>query len=150
MSVRCQNLTECFEQIRAYADGEGTGYPLLVNTENFHDYQEIMQRFKADESKQCVYVSEHTFENGLPNIQEVLEIIKGDGSYVVSGIAQSLMLQGKDALDAEIDNLIGLSVHNHAIIMLCLCRTVLEKYMNRDIRFANRIILLDGEKASLP
>ena len=148
--MRCQNLTECFEHIRAYADGEGTGYPLIVNTDNFHDYQEIMQRFKADETKQCIYVSEHTFGNGLPNIQEVLNIIKGDGNYVVSGIAQGLMLQGKDALDAEIDNLIGLPVHDHAIVVLCLCRPFLEKYLNRDIRFENRIILLDGEVTTLP
>ena len=148
--MRCHDLTECFEHIRAYVDGKGTGYPLIVNTENFHDYQEIMQRFNADETKQCIFVSEHTYGNGLPNIQEVLEIIKSDGSYVVSGISQSLMLQGKDALDAEIDHLIGFPIHDHAIIMLCQCRTILEKYLNRDIRFTNRVILLDGVKSSLP
>ena len=75
--MHCQSLTECFEDISAYAGTEGTGFPLIVNTENFHDYQQIMERLSADKSKQCIYISEHTYENGLPNIQEVLEIIKG-------------------------------------------------------------------------
>ena len=41
--MHCQSLNECFEHISAYADGKGTGYPLIVNTDNYHDYQEIIR-----------------------------------------------------------------------------------------------------------
>lgn len=148
--MHCQSLTECFEDISAYAGTEGTGFPLIVNTENFHDYQQIMERLSADKSKQCIYISEHTYENGLPNIQEVLEIIKGEGCFVVSGVSQSLMLQSKKALDSQIDDLISYPIKDHAIILLCQCRVILEKYMKRDIRLENRVILLKGEKTPLP
>lgn len=148
--MHCKSLVECFEGISAYANGAGTGYPLIVNAENFSDYQEIMHRLSADETKQCIYVSDHTFGNGLPNIHEVLEIIRGNSCYVVSGISQSLMLQGADALDRLVDTLIGCSIRDHAIIVLSHCRLYLEKYMQRDIRLANRIILIDGVKSTLP
>ena len=149
--MRCQNITECFEQIRAYAEGENTGFPLIVNVENFKDYQEIMQRLIADDTKQCIYVSEHTYVNGLPDIQSVLDIIREDGNYVVSGFSQGLMLQGEKALDTQIDNLIGYSIYGHAIVLLCQCRHFLEKYLQRDKdRLERRIVFLEGEKTSLP
>ena len=148
--MHCQNLTECFEAISAYTNGEASGFPLIVNAENFSDYQEIMLRLSADESKQCIYVSDHTFSNGLPNIQEVLTSIKGSSCYVVSGFSQGLMLHGQAALDRQIDNLIGYSICGYSIVILSHCRTYLEKYMQRDIRLNGRIILVDGEKSPLP
>lgn len=148
--MRCENLTECREQIRAYAEGASTGYPLIVDAQNFHDYQEIMNWFSAEGSKQFVFVSHHTFANGLPNVPELLQSISEEGNYVVAGISQSLMLQGASALDAQIDELIELPISGHAIILLSHCRVFLEKYMQRDTRLDRRILLLEGEKSSLP
>ena len=109
-----------------------------------------MQRLSADETKQCIYVSEHTFENGLPNIQEVLSLITDNGNYVVSGLSQSLMLQGVGELDLQIDRLLGYSVSGHAIVMLSHCKNFLEKYLQRDIRLEKRIINIAGETTPLP
>lgn len=146
----CKSLSECFAQISAYADREGTGYPLLVDAENYNDFQEILHRLSADDSKQCIYVSEHTFANGLPNIQEVEEILSGHGCYVAIGISQSMMLRGEKALDEILDELLGLSVRGHAIILLSHCRIYLEKYRQRDLRLENRILFLEGAKSPLP
>ena len=146
----CQSITECFEHISAYAAGGLTGFPLLINVENFKDYQEITHRLSADESKQCIYVSEHTFANGLPNIQEVTEALSGEGNNVAIGISQSMMLQGERALDEKIDDLLGLSVRGHAIILLSHCRIFLEKYRQRDPRLENRILFVNGETSPLP
>lgn len=148
--MHCQSLIECFEQISAYTDRESTCFPLILNAENFLNYQEIMQRLTADETKQCIYVSEHTFDNGLPNIQEVLSLIKNEGSYAISGISQALMLQGERELDAQIDELLGYSVKGHVIVLLNHCRVYLEKYSKRDLRLANRIVFFDGESSPLP
>ena len=146
----CQSITECFEHISAYADGSLTGLPLLVNTENFKDYQEITHRLSADESKQCIYVSEHTFANGLPDIQEVIKALSAAGNNVAIGISQSMMLQGARALDEIIDELLGLSVRGHAIILLSHCRMFLEKYHQRDPRIESRILFVNGETSPLP
>ena len=146
----CQSITECFKHISAYAAGEPTGLPLLVNAENFKDYQEITHRLSADESKQCIYVSEHTFANGLPNIQKVTEALSVAGNNVAIGISQSMMLQGEKALDEKIDELIGLSIRGHAIILLSHCRMFLEKYRQRDPRLENRILFVNGDTSPLP
>ena len=64
----CQNLSECFEQISAYAEGSYTSFPLIVDTENFTDFSTIEHRMHADDSKHCIYVSENTYINGIPNM----------------------------------------------------------------------------------
>lgn len=146
----CKSSDECLEQISVYADREGTGYPLIVDTENYNDFQTILHRLNADESKECIYVSEHTFGNGLPNIQEVKELISGNGCYVSAGISQSIMLQGERALDETLDELLGLSIKGHAIILVSHCAVYLEKYRQRDIRLEHRIIIMEGVKSPLP
>ena len=146
----CSSISECFQQISAYADGAPTGFPLLVDTENFNDFQEIMHRFSADDTKSIVYVSEHTFANGLPDFLSVFDAFKSTGNHAVAGLSQSLMLRGAAELDRQIDNLIGCSIKDHAIILLCMCRGYLEKFMQRDIRLDRKIIILEGEKGNLP
>lgn len=146
----CKSLSECFEQIRAYADGSGTGYPLIVDAENYNDFQDILHRLNADESKQCVYVSEHTFGNGLPNIQEVKNQISSNGCYVLAGISQSMMLRGEEELDETLDELLGLSIRGYAIILVSHCRILLEKYRQRDIRLDNRIVFIEDTNTPLP
>lgn len=39
----CANTEECFEEINAYYNGEKTGHFLIVNTENYDIYQQIIQ-----------------------------------------------------------------------------------------------------------
>lgn len=148
--MHCQSLIECFEEISAYIDRKEIGFPLIVNTENFLNYQEIMQRLTADETKQCVYVSDHTSEIGIPDILEVLTLVKGEGNYVVSGISQALMLQKEGDLDSQIDNLLWYPIKGHTVILLSHCRAYLEKYLKRDIRLADRLVFVDGENTPLP
>ncbi len=148
--MRCQGLEDCFAQIGAYADGEGIGYPLLVNVENFTDYQGIMGRLSADGTKQCIRISEHTRPNGWPDFASVFERISRSGSYAVSGLSQGLMLCGEEVLDRSVDELIGLSIQGHAIVVLDHFRNYLEKFMNRDPRLSRRILLVDGETCPLP
>ena len=145
----CHDLEKCFDQIGAYLEGTITGFPLLVNTENFHDYQEVLYRQKADNRVTFVAVSDHTFSNGLPDFQTAIDSIRGDGCFLLHGMSQSLMLQGEYALDEKIGELINLPVHGYAIVLLCQCGAILEKYRKRDIRLENRMLLLEGEKTQL-
>ena len=146
----CHSLAECFEQISAYAEGGCNGFPLIVNTESFTDFNTIELRMHADNSKNCIYVSKNTRENGVPDIQTIKEKLSKTGTHVVIGISQSMMLRGAKILDETIDELIGYSIKGNAIILLTHCRVFLEKYIQRDLRLKKRIVILEGGQTQLP
>ncbi len=148
--MQCQSLNDCFGQIKSYTDRDATGYPLLVHTENFDDTREIVQRLEADTAKTCVRVSEHTLGNGLPNLQAITQIVRQEGSYVLIGLSQALMLAGEAKLDEMLDAMIGLSVPGHVIVLLSHCHVLLDKYLQRDLRLERRIVFLAGAKTPLP
>lgn len=146
----CKDVKECLEQVSAYVGREGTGFPLLVNTENYDDFQNIHSRLKLDGSKKCVYVSEHVFQNGLPDFESAKREAFGDGCFVLVGISQAAMLQGAQALGELLDELIGHPISGHAVILLSHCRMYLEKFTSRDIRLRDRVVFVEGEKMPLP
>lgn len=146
----CKDINACFEQISAYCSGKKTGYPLLVNTENLDVYQEILQRLEADNSKQCIYVSDNSQMNVLPNPTDAVTKVTGDGSFVLIGISQALMLQSSAALEKMVDELLSCSISGYTIILLDHCQQYLKKFMARDLRLQNKIILAYGTKSPLP
>lgn len=149
----CHSLEECNDQISAYLNGQSTGYPLIVNVETYSEYQALMTAVGTNPNKELrfIRVSEFTYENGAPNLPRVLDQMMGQGCFVVSGIAQSMMLRGEQALDEQIGNLIGLSIRGHVVILLTHCEAYLKKYIKRDAyRLPRRVVLLPGEKTPLP
>lgn len=148
--MHCQNINECFEHISSYYGGENTGYPLLVNTECFADFQNILQRLEADANTHCIYVSNNTLRNGLPDIPEAIAKVSLPGDYALIGVAQALMLRSSQALETTIDELLGHSIRGHAVILLLHSCQYLEELQKRDLRLKNRIVLLDGIRSQLP
>jgi len=148
--MQCANTNECFEQLSAYFNGEKTGYFLIINTENYNIYREILQRLQADISKKCVYVSDNCFPNGLPDINAAVSKITDIGKYVLIGASQALMLQDNKNIEIKIDEILGLPIKGYAVILLDHCEQVLKKFMYRDIRVQDRVILVDGNFSELP
>lgn len=148
--MRCNNTSECFEQISAYFNGKKTGYFLLVNTENYDVYQEILQRLEADSCKRCVYVSQNCLPNGLPDVDAAVSIASGGGNYALVGLSQAQMLRSDSALAAKLDEVLSYPISGYGIILLDHCEQTLQKFMNRDIRMKNRVVLVDGEVSPLP
>lgn len=148
--MHCFSVDECFEQISAYCNGDSTGYPLLVNTDSFDVLQSVVSRLAADKGKQCIYVSQNTQRNGLPDVTRVYPLISKEGEYVLIGVSQALMLRSEIALEAELNNLLSFPVKGKVIILLTHCKKHLENYMSRDLRTKNRIVLIEGEKSVLP
>ena len=148
--MRCANSSECFEQISAYFDGKRTGHFLLVNTENYDVYQEILQRLEADSSKKCVFVSKNCLPNGLPDVDAAIAAASTDGKYALIGVSQAQMLRSGDALDAKLDEVLGYSISGYGIVLLDHCEQALQKFMNRDIRVKNRVVMVEGEYSPLP
>lgn len=148
--MRCKDTTECFDQINAYFDGRKTGQFLLVNSENYDVYQEILQRLEADSSKICVYVSQNCMPNGLPNVDAAVAKVSGSENYVLVGLSQAMMLRGADALNEKLDEMLEYSISGYGVILLDHCEQVLQKFINRDVRVKNRVVFIDGNISQLP
>lgn len=148
--MRCNNTNECFEQINAYFNGKKTGYFLLVNTENYDVYQAIRQRLEADSSKKCIYVSQNCMPNDLPDIYAAVSISSSRGNYALIGLSQAQMLRSSSTLAAKLDEVLSYPVSGYGIILLEHCEQTLKKFINRDVRIKNKVILVDGEISPLP
>lgn len=148
--MRCANANECFEHIGAYFNGDKMGYFLIVNTENYDIYQEILQRFEADGSKECIYVSENCYSNGLPDIDTAISKAAGNGNYVLIGLSQALMLRSGSVLEEKLNETLSRSISGRGAVLLDHCEHVLHKFIRRDIRTKDRIVLIDGDVSELP
>lgn len=146
----CKTVNECFQEINAYCAGKPWGHPLLVNLENFNDFQTVLQRLEADASKQCIFVSQFTQKNGLPIIDDAIAKITGKEIYVLVGASQAAMLRNETAVDALVDELLGLSISGHAIVLLNHCKKFIDRYLQRDPRYDRRVILVAGSTSPLP
>lgn len=148
--MHCNTANECFQEINAYCTAAPSGYPLLVNAENYDDFQTILQRMEVDSSKQCVFVSSFSQPDGFPLVEDAIEMIRKPGTYVLAGVSQALMLRDESSLTSMIVELLGLSISGHGVILLSHCERFLERYQQRDPRLNRRIVLLAGEKTPLP
>ena len=148
--MRCADANECFEQIRAYFSGKKTGHFLIVNTENYDIYQEILQRLQADNSKKCIYVSTCCLPVGLPDVDAAVSKTVGVGQYALVGFSQALMFRGHMELEEAIDELLGRPISGHGIVLLDHCEQTLNVFLKRDIRVNERVLLVDGEVSELP
>ena len=146
----CKTVNECFQEINAYCAGKPWGYPLLVNMENFNDFQTVLQRLEADASKQCIFVSQFTQKNGLPIIDDAIAKITGKDDYVMVGASHAAMLRNETVVDALVDELLGLSISGHAIVLLNHCKKFIDRYLQRDPRYDRRVILVEGSSSPLP
>ena len=55
----CKELYKCFEVLDSYCLSSHPGNVLIINAENYDDYQAIASRLKADHSKKCHSVSSY-------------------------------------------------------------------------------------------
>lgn len=146
----CENVNDCFQEINAYCTGKTWGSPLMINVENFDDFQAILQRLEADTSKQCIFISQFTQKNGLPMLDDAIAQINGKGTFVLVGASQAAMLRNETAVDSLIDELLGLNISGHAIILLDHCKNFIDRYLQRDPRYDRRIVLVEGSTSPLP
>ena len=146
----CQTVSECFQEINAYCADIPWGYPLLVNVESFNDSKTILQRLEADASKQCIFTSQFAQKNGLPQIDDAIAKITGKGTFVLVGVSLAAMLKDEETVDSLIDELLGLSISDHAIVLVNHCKKFIDRYLQRDPRLNRRVILVAGNAVSLP
>lgn len=146
----CKDVLSCFGEINAYCRGESTGYPLLVNTENYDIYQDILGQIQADSSKKCVYISEYCRKDELPDLYEICRKETKKENHVLVGVSQVAMLRSADYVNELLRDLLELPISGHAIILLDHSRQYLKSYINRDQRVGRKVVIVEGESSPLP
>ena len=147
MDVR--NVEECISEIQAYVNGEPTGHALIVNTDNYDVYQKIWNRLVIDPNIDCTSVSAYCHENVWPREDDIMEQLRGNGCYAISGFSQYLMLRGALALKNGLRKLLELSLRGHAIVLVEHCEHAL-KELRTYLKYAPRILLVEAEPSPLP
>ena len=151
--MECSNLDECFRNIEEYCKHPANGIPLLVNTENDGDLQQIISRMKADPNKICRYVSSTCKENSFPQLDLLHQEIQRNGSYsslVIIGLAPYAMLRGKADATRLLQKWLTCSPGGHLIVLLSHMSDLLHQCMGRDPRMPLRVVFLQGDVSPLP
>lgn len=147
--MECNTMDQCFDRIEAYCQKEITGHPLLVNTENAHDFQCLVKRMQLDGNKTCVFVHDYCGK-GLPQIDAIFRDVKKKGCFVVIGLSSYVMLLGKKRAEELMARLQELSVAGHVIVLLSHMKEIRLSRMQQDQHLSYRVLLLEGEPTPLP
>ena len=129
--MECNTMDQCFDRIEAYCQKEITGHPLLVNTENAHDFKCLVKRMQMDGNKTCVFVHDYC-GNGLPQIDALFRDVKKKGCFVVIGLSSYVMLLGKKRAEELMARLQELSVAGHVIVLLSHMKEIRLSRMQQD------------------
>ncbi len=147
--MECNTMDQCFDRIEAYCQKEITGHPLLVNTENAHDFQCLVKRMQLDGNKTCVFVHDYCGK-GLPQIDALFRDVKKKGCFVVIGLSSYVMLLGKKRAEELMTRLQELSVAGHVIVLLSHMKEIRLSRMQQDQHLSYRVLLLEGDPTPLP
>lgn len=147
--MECNTMDQCFDRIEAYCQKEITGHPLLVNTENAHDFQCLVKRMQLDGNKTCVFVHDYCGK-GLPQIDALFRDVKKKGCFVVIGLSSYVMLLGKKRAEELMARLQELSVAGHVIVLLSHMNEIRLSRMQQDQHLSYRVLLLEGDPIPLP
>lgn len=147
--MECNTMDQCFDRIEAYCQKEITGHPLLVNTENAHDFQCLVKRMQLDGNKTCVFVHDYCGK-GLPQIDALFRDVKKKGCFVLIGLSSYVMLLGKKRAEELMARLQELSVAGHVIVLLSHMKGIRLSRMQQDQHLSYRVLLLEGDPTPLP
>lgn len=147
--MECNTMDQCFDRIEAYCQKEITGHPLLVNTENAHDFQCLVKRMQLDGNKTCVFVHDYCGK-GLPQIDALFRDVKKKDCFVVIGLSSYAMLLGKKRAEELMARLQELSVAGHVIVLLSHMKEIRLSRMQQDQHLSYRVLLLEGDPTPLP
>lgn len=146
----CEDVQSCFSEINAYCNGQPTGRALLVNTENFDTYQRIRDTLEADKTKTSACVSEFCPDEGLPDLEDIMNQVTGSGCNVLIGLSQAAMLRSADYIDQLMGILLEKPVRGHLIVLLDHCEQYLKKYFPVHPDIQKRVVLNTDIVSALP
>ena len=148
--MQCKDIESCFNEINLYFNGAFTGKCLLVNTENYTDFQSIRAKLELYTGVKTIRVSSYCSAQGIPNVDEALDEIAPRGNYALIGLSQAAMLRNAAYLDGVIGKLLQMPIHGHAVVLLDHCENVLKKYLGGHPDIKKRVVFQTGNCSVLP
>ena len=148
--MRCNDVNEVFAQISAYFSGEKIGKFFIVNTENYDTHNRILQRLQTDNGRKIIHIYQNLLPNGLPDVDTAVMKAVDDNRYIIVGLSQALMLRDDKELENKLAEILQQPIRGYGVVLLDHCEQILKKFINRDVRVADRVLLVVGETSSLP
>ncbi|MCM1062313.1 MAG: BREX-4 system phosphatase PglZ, partial [Eubacterium sp.] len=148
----CVNVETCYNAITEYFASEISGYPFIVNIDDYSAYQQIVAKMHADSTKKALKLSDYCGDSdSMPDMFDLHKDMVEDGDFVVVGMSAYLMLFGESELRREIACLIELPINGHTVILLNNCGNILQLCIGSDLRLARRIAVAKfSETVKLP
>lgn len=146
----CADIETYCNEISDYFNSDISGYPFVVNVDDFSIYQQIVSKIEADSTKKLIKVSDFCNDDNFPNIEGLNAAASSTGCNVVIGISQYIMLQGDTALKKAVYRLVHMSVSGHTVILLNGCNSILKSLISTDIRLNYRVVIGNACTLKLP
>ena len=146
--MNCETLEECLRQINFYLASKIVAAPLIVNAENFRDYQRLREILPT--TCKVVRLSDYAEKDTLPRVEDLFSDISASGNFAVLGLSQFFMLQGQRAVENLIASLVNLNtMKGRVIILVFRCSEFITSYTLRNPRAENWTLLLNSAKSPL-
>lgn len=139
----CSSIEMCHNEITTYFDSEVSGYPLVVNIDDYKLYQLEIAKIKADSTKTLYRLSDYGNGDSFPNLDKAIRDISEKDNCVFIGLSQFVMLRGNNELRQMVSKLLQLSVKGHVVVLLNSCGAILKNHISTDLRYDHRVIIKD-------
>lgn len=148
--MRSLDVIQCINDVASYCNNVSTGFPLIIDTEDYDLFHELIFRLRIDVAKKFIYVSDFCKDDSIPDIEQAYSSAFADGIHVLVGLSQACMLQSQSVLQEYLDRAVNETCREHTIILLMHCREYLQKKCRQDIRLERRIKFLGNSTQPLP
>lgn len=146
----CKEARECSAEIKEYFGRAGTGHILLINTNSYDEYQEVLNSLEADKSKNCIYISSFCQNDTVPRIEDIFLKLKNADNVALIGLSQFIQFREADEVVKALANLLQLPIRGHVVVLTEHLSEQIKGFMGRDPRLNRRIVLMDSVSTSLP
>ncbi|SHK77972.1 hypothetical protein SAMN05216582_11737 [Selenomonas ruminantium] len=148
--MRSLDVAECINEVASYCNNVSTGFPLIVDTEDYDLFHELISRLRIDVAKKFIYVSNYCKDGSIPDVERAYNNAFSDGVHVLVGLSQACMLHSQIFLEEYLDRAVNETCREHTVILLMHCRDYLHQKCKQDIRLKRRIIFLGNSCNPLP
>ena len=148
--MRSLDVMQCISDVASYCNNVSTGFPLIIDTEDYDLFHELIFKLRIDVDKKFIYVSNYCKGDTIPDIEQAYSSVFAEGIHVLVGLSQACMLQSQSTLQEYIDRAVNETCREHTIILLMHCREYLQKKCRQDIRLGRRIRFLGNNNQPLP
>lgn len=145
------NYDKVIEEINRQFSLHKTNYALLVDCENYSDFNMIIGKYQADSTVKIFNLSSYSKGDTVPKIPEMLLTLPEEqGNILFVGVSQFLHFLDDEKARTFLSQIYEKEFQGNIVFLLEHYQLLLQKLTADDIRRKDRTVLLDGEYEELP